>query len=106
MRTETLTPEVGESPAPHTTRTAAGKQYRTWNVARAWVWRGWTEIGPAVIESRRRQIPVPTYPEVQHQFGSHPPVILEVTTEIVELLADEAHRIDLSAVSISEKERS
>ena len=60
---------------------------------------------PAVAETGRRQIAIPTQPEVQHQLGIDTPVVLEVAAEIIELLADETNRIDLPAIGVAEQER-
>ncbi len=71
---------------------------------------GFGVVGPKSVQRLfrpgRRKIGVPAQPpKVEKKFVVDLPVVLKVAAEVIELLTDKAHSIDLPAVGVAKQER-
>src|SRR4051812_5727428 len=103
MRAKAPRPHGGQPAVSHATGPVAGKYHRTRNVICAGIERRRREIAPLVFQSGGRKIAVPAHTQIKHELTIDAPIILSEASEVIELLPDEADRVNRRVVGIAQK---
>ena len=105
VRPEGAVIPVGKRAGTLPSGTAACKDDRAEDAARARIWGRRREVAPAVVEPGRRQVRLPAKTEIQNQFAVDVPVVLHKPGKVGKLLADETRRVDLTGIDVPEQGR-